>query len=174
MTIGLPADIMHDLLEGTVVYVIELVLKNLVETRVMKYSDIENCMVNFSYGSNDKKNKPLPIKTLRKSKLSGTASQKLCLLRTLPFIIGHKVPENSEVWQLFLLCREIVEICLSPVIKEEWLNYLKMIVNDQNELFKTFATNFPPKFHYLIHYASLIEKFGPLRNFWSMRYESKH
>lgn len=31
-----------------------------------------------------------------------------------------------------------------------------------------------PKCHYLIHYATLIEQYGPLRLLWCMRFESKH
>jgi len=31
-----------------------------------------------------------------------------------------------------------------------------------------------PKHHYLLHYASLTAKFGPLMHLWTMRFESKH
>ncbi len=31
-----------------------------------------------------------------------------------------------------------------------------------------------PKHNFLLHYSALIEKFGPLRNMWCMKYEAKH
>jgi len=34
--------------------------------------------------------------------------------------------------------------------------------------------NLRPKHHYLLHYASLTAKFGPLMHLWTMRFESKH
>ncbi|CAI5657830.1 unnamed protein product [Oreochromis niloticus] len=78
----------------------------------------------------------------------GSASQKWCLFRLLPFLMADRVPPNCKYWHVFLLCCEITEIVFGDVIT--------------------------PKCHYLIHYARLIEMFGPLRLLWCMRFESKH
>lgn len=36
------------------------------------------------------------------------------------------------------------------------------------------SSSIPCKVHYLIHYPSLIMKFGPLSTLWAMRFEAKH
>ena len=173
-TTSLPPDLMHDLLEGVVPYVISCVIKNLVRTKVFSYQDLEGWMSSFCYGKHDLPNKPVPIKNLNRFSLSGTAAQKMCMIRLLPLILGEKVPEDHPVWQLLLLCREIVEITVAPIIEEDWLFLLKLIIVEQNQLYAKYSVNFPAKFHYLIHYPSLIKKFGPLRSFWCYRFEGKH
>jgi len=35
-------------------------------------------------------------------------------------------------------------------------------------------SNFKPKMHFLTHYGSHCRAFGPLVNYWSFRFESKH
>ncbi|RUM61852.1 MAG: hypothetical protein DSY59_01135, partial [Persephonella sp.] len=36
------------------------------------------------------------------------------------------------------------------------------------------ANNIIPKHHFLMHFPSMISKYGPLRNFWCMHFEEKH
>ena len=120
------------------------------------------------------KNKPVPIKNLNKYNLTGTASQKLCLLRMLPLIIGPKVPTENEVWRLLTLCRQIVDISLSPQVQVEDLVKLEGLIAEHNHLYGKYSPSFPSKFHFLVHYPNLIRKYGPLRNFWCMRFEAKH
>ena len=138
-------------------------LKTLVRSKYITFKEINALMQKFTYGVNDSANKPVPIKDLRKFSLSGTAAQKLCLLRTLPYVIGHKVPVKSKVWRLILLCNEICDICLAPAIEDDHLPYLADKIQEHNDLYAEFSKTFPPKFHYLVHYPNLIRKYGPVR-----------
>ncbi|KAJ8280847.1 hypothetical protein GJAV_G00059800 [Gymnothorax javanicus] len=134
-------------------------------------------MSSFRFGKNDCGNMPVPIsaKLLRQNdNIPGSAAQKLCLFRLLPFRIGEYVPDGTEVWELYLLCRELVEICIAPVIRKNWLPYLQQLVIDHNYLFSQYSDSFPCKFHYICHYHRLISEFGPVRNMWCMRFEAKH
>ncbi|KAG0439852.1 hypothetical protein HPB47_016507 [Ixodes persulcatus] len=36
------------------------------------------------------------------------------------------------------------------------------------------AASVPPKLHYLVHYPRIIERYGPLQQYWCMRFEVKH
>lgn len=39
---------------------------------------------------------------------------------------------------------------------------------------KLFNANLKPKFHSMIHYPYVMQMLGPLKHFWSFRFESKH
>ncbi len=66
--------------------------------------------------------------------------------------------------------------CWSPVIERGMLPYLSGVTESYLLKFKdTFgAEKFIPKHHFLMHTPSVIRKFGPLRNFWCMPFETKH
>lgn len=54
-------------------------------------------------------------------------------------MFGDVVPENCEVWELYLTCREVVDICLAPVIRKSWLPYLQQEVGDLNQLVSQYS-----------------------------------
>ena len=123
----LPPDIMHDLLEGVIPAVVKVVVKELVVQGFLTYEQVGRQMNAFKYGKNDTASKPVAIsaRTLRQNdNIAGSAAQKLCLFRLLPFILGEFVPEGTEVWEMYLACREITDICLAPTVKKSWLSYL--------------------------------------------------
>lgn len=106
------------------------------------------------------------------------AAQNWCLLRLLPLYIGEKIkhPVDSEVWQLCLKLRDIVDIVCAPKISHNDIAYLKILIEDYIHLRHS---RFPDKalkakHHYLLHYAELILHFGPHIRLWTLRFESKH
>ena len=117
----LPPDIMHDLLEGVIPAVVKVVLRVLVRGGFLTYEQVGRQMTSFKYGKNDATSKPVSIsaRTLRQNdNIAGSASQKLCLFRLLSFIFSEFVPEGNEVWELYLCCREIVDILSSTCGQE--------------------------------------------------------
>lgn len=89
-----------------------------------------------------------------------------------PLIIGDKVPEDDEHWQLFLLLIRICSISLAPSTSFDLIAYLQI------DYLYTFRQVYPnisliPKQHYMIHYPSQIGRYGPLIHTWTMRQESK-
>jgi len=59
--------------------------------------------------------------------------------------------------------------------EKKLLNYYVLIEDYLDRRRSTFPdVALRPKHHYLIHYASLTRKFGPLMHLWTMRFESKH
>lgn len=78
--------------------------------------------------------------------------------------MAHRVPVNCKYWHVFLLCREITDIVMAQKVKREDLPLLSMLVHEfLTEMKDVFGDVMTPKCLYLIHYATLIEKYGPLR-----------
>jgi hypothetical protein len=103
-------DVMHDLLEGIMPYVVNLAIKKLVGERIITTKQIHELMSSFVYGISDSTDKPdiLPIDFVKRNKFAlGNAAQKWCLYRMLPLYIGHLVPPDSSVWSFYLKTRSL-------------------------------------------------------------------
>jgi len=174
----LPPDVMHDVLEGVMVFIVDMVIKRLVHQRILTMKRIASCMRSFKYGSADITDKPeaLPDDFVAKKKsISGRAVEKWCLFRLLPLYIGHLVPADCVEWQLYLSCRCICDFVLAPVVAKDELGMLEVLIAHHHRLLADIGANcFFPKMHYLVHYPRLMMLFGPLRHLWSMRFEANH
>ena len=175
VTRGLPPDCLHDLLEGCAKKEISVVLKKLVSDGVLTEKQICSQICIFNYGKCDVTNKPAVPKKLD-SITSQSASQMYTLLRLLPLMIGHFIPEDNMAWEIFLLLKDIIEIVTSPTLDKKICPFLQSLISDHHLLLKnTFpSVRMTPKHHYLIHYPEMILKYGPLRSCWCMRFEAKH
>ena len=170
---GLPPDIMHDLLEGVVPFEIQLVLKSLIGKGFFDLDLVNRTLHSWKYGPLDKRNQPV---ALTEEKVRRNAARSWCLLRLLPIMIGSYVPENDAHWLFLIELKDIVEICFSYKLSESHISYFRLKIQDH---LCSFLDLFPntkllPKHHFLLHYPDAIQKFGPLRLCWSMRFESKH
>lgn len=130
VTQAFPPDIMHDLLEGVIPLVIKLVLSWAHKEKHITIQELNDELQQLSIGQNDKKNKPVQLseRTFHKSGVAGSASQKWLLFRILPFLMAHRIPSNSKHWNVFLLCRDIVDIVIAPRVKRENLAMLDTLV----------------------------------------------
>ncbi|KAL1274383.1 hypothetical protein QQF64_027197 [Cirrhinus molitorella] len=103
-----------------------------------------------------------------------SAAQKWCLFKILPFVIGHYIPEGEVHWDIYLKCREIGDVILSPTIPRRIIPFLSLQIGEFLSSFQSvFPETFTLKLH-LIHLPQLILKFGPLRQLWCIRFEGKH
>lgn len=178
VTKNFSVDLMHDLLEGVCHYDIILILNYLIRDKKYFSLDTINYMLQvFNYGEGFGNKPPLiSADFYKKSKLQMSASEMLCFIRIFGVLIGDQVPVNDVVWQFFfLLLRQIIDICTAHSVSENVINLLKWLIAEHNsEFINLFKQPLKPKFHYLIHYPYIMSKIGPIRNLWSMRYESKH
>ena len=175
---GMPPCLGHDLFEGVVSGDLMIFLDYFVKTdKSFSYSELNKAISNFAYKGTDAQNKPCSLNPTS-DKLTGSATQNWCLLRLLPVLIGKKIlnPVVNEVWQLYLQLKEIVELVTSPCISTHQVAYLNELTEDYVDMRARLFPNksLKPKHHYLLHYAELICKFGPLIRVWAMRFESKH
>uniref|UniRef100_A0A1X7T5K3 Uncharacterized protein n=1 Tax=Amphimedon queenslandica TaxID=400682 RepID=A0A1X7T5K3_AMPQE len=180
ITDGLVPDIMHDVLEGCLPYVMKEMMKLYIDRKLISLNDMNDLIISFPYGSTDFSNKPSLItsKTLKSSDhaLKQTASQYWCLGRLLPLIIGHLVPENDLHWNNFCLLLTIIDYLFAPTLPQEAIDNLSVMIADHHKAFKELhpTCNIIPKMHYMIHYPYWIRRVGPLVRAWCMRFEGKH
>ena len=174
---GLPPCLGHDLFEGIVARDLALMIKSFVKKDAyFSYETLNRLICKFSYVGADAENKPCTIKD-NADKLGGHAVQNWYLLRLQPLLIGDRIQnKDSPVWRLLLLLREIVELTCAPMICLNQVALLKDLITDylywRVDLFPDEQVT--PKHHYLAHYPSLIQQFGPLIRVWTLRFESKH
>lgn len=79
----------------------------------------------------------------------------------LPLMIGHKVPENDEMWECYLLLLDILKLCTSRVQSPDLVAFLEVLISDHHH---SFAHCYPgssitPKLHYCIHLPSQILRY---------------
>ncbi|XP_040074212.2 uncharacterized protein LOC8024264 [Ixodes scapularis] len=175
----LPPDIMHDLHEGVIPFLLKQVISSLVKDGVFSLEVLNAAIVRYPYSENDKRNKPeaVSMAMLQKTKtIKGNASQLFCLFRYLSFYVGECVPREQKVWGLYLLLRKIVYVIMSRRVTVEHIAYLERLILcfcvDFRETFPSVAV--PCKLHFMIHYPKYRQMYGPLVRLWAMRYEWKH
>lgn len=177
VTKSLPPDVMHDMLEGVFPLIMKHVICEAHRQKHITITELNEELQKFCIGQNDKANKPVLLseRLLQTSGIVGTATQKWCLFRLLPFILGHRIPPGSRYWHVFLLCREIADIVMATKVRKDELACLELLVHAfLSEVVEVFGPVLTPKCHYLIHYPRLMLMYGPLRSLWCMRFEGKH
>ncbi|XP_047986878.1 uncharacterized protein LOC125226819 isoform X1 [Leguminivora glycinivorella] len=170
-------DIMHDILEGVAKYVMSFLLIKYI--RDLKYFSLHvlNSRINhFDYGP-DAGSKPclLTMEHILKGNIRLSASEMLTFLRYFGLLIGDFVPTDDCYWIIYITLRKILDLIMSYKIDKGTCDLLKVLISELNELYISLSgEKLKPKFHFMVHYPSMLLKFGPLVNFWSMRYEAKH
>ena len=177
---GLPHDVMHDVLEGVVVRELSLLLKHCISRKYLTLDEYNSRLLNFDYGYSES-DKPAPV--LRSSKfletetkeLKLTASQSLLLVRIFPLLLGDRVPDDDEFWQVYLILCTIVDILMCPWSSSDMCGYLAVLIQEHHASFIKVYTEekITPKFHFLHHYPRQICMIGPMIRSWTMRHEAK-
>lgn len=169
-------DIMHDLLEGTVPFVVKNVVLYCIDKKIFSESEINNSIRFMNYGRLNSKNIPNPLNLARKN-LGQNASQMKCLFQHLPLILypfrEHELFTN--VWTSIHTMLRILQIVYSPSITESDLDDLKILIsNHLQSLIDNFNVDLIPKHHLMTHYPTVIRMIGPLVHTSTMKYEMKH
>lgn len=89
------------------------------------------------------------------------AAQMWCLCRLLPIMIGDKVPADDPNWKNILLLLDIMDIVFSPVISQDQISYLAVLIEEHHSNFIKLYPSCPitPKLHYLLHYPQWISRY---------------
>ena len=186
---GLVPDIMHDILEGCAQYEVKELLKHLHQDNVVTLEYVNDQIKTFPYSTPDSKNKPSAISgTTFKSpdhsvKQKGpylsysieyiylsitcfffSAAQMWCLCRLLPLMIGEKIPESDRRWKNFLVLLDIIDIVFSPLMSEDHISYLHLLIEEHHHAFKELypSCTITPKLHYMVHYPQWMSRYHGL------------
>ncbi|XP_036419954.1 uncharacterized protein LOC118803580 [Colossoma macropomum] len=169
---------MHDLLEGVIPNELSLCLKSLISKNYFTLDHLNAIIHSFPYKLLDKTNRPqqIPKSFALKGSIGGNCHENWTLLRLLPLMIGDKIPEKEKTWQILLDLKDIVELLATSQFSNETLCYLESKISDHRSLLKEVFPDFHllPKHHFLEHYPEVIRRFGPLIDFWTIRFEAKH
>lgn len=123
---GYLRDSLHDLFEGIVCTELSLFLKNLIGKRYFTLDTLNQTIRQFKYTFTDKTNCPQIIGKgfSTKGSISGNAHENWCLIRLLPLLIGHCVPESDDTWEILMLLEDIIELAVAPRHTEETLHFM--------------------------------------------------
>lgn len=91
-------------------------------------------------------------------------------------MIGSKVQEEDQAWQLLMTLKDLVELVMSPTHTDESIGFLNSLISENRQRFTSVLPKVKliPKHHFIEHYPQLIKSFGPLVSLWTMRVEGKH
>ena len=172
VTSGLLHDIMHDLFEGVVPYQMGLFLCHCAGEKFSTIEELNERIATFDFFANKPSEIDSRLCRRNDSKVKQSASQMMTLCREFTLIIGDKVPESEPHWRLFLM---ICSIAVTPLCTHDLMAYLRICVEEYLRMFSELypSKTIIPKQHYMLNYASQMEKFGPLIHSWTMRQESK-
>lgn len=175
---GYPPDLLHDLLEGVVPAELALCLKALISKGYFSLETLNVAIKQFPYTFSDKTNQPqlIPKNFASKATIGGNGHENWTLLRLLPLLIGHHIPEGDETWEVLMNLKDVVELSMSASFSEESVCFLDCKIAEHRDIFQEVFPNekLRPKHHYIEHYPQLIKTFGPLCDVWTMRFEGKH
>lgn len=77
--------------------------------------------------------------------------------------------------EFFLTLLKMIDILLSYTFTESTIIHLKQLIIQHNSMYvRLFNDTLKPKYHFLIHYPTIIEYSGPPRHYWCFRFEGKH
>lgn len=123
-------DIMHDVLEGICAYDLPLIIKALIDSRVVTLPLINHKLQTFDYNYDDASNRIPVITSLDAEMLTFDACQLWSATRVLSLAIGDKVPEKCDVWRVYLLLRDLLDLILTPKLSERQLKQLGAIISE--------------------------------------------
>lgn len=171
---NISVDLMHDVFEGTVGFLLEQVFNYLVRNKIASIDELQNLVHCFQYGRLSSNNTPSKI-ILEKKNVGQNASQARCLMMHLPFILFKYKSQLESVWLVVETKLQIIQILMSDEINETDLDRLtNLITTHLNCSQAIFGQMLKPKHHFLLHYPSVIRAMGPVIHFWAMRMEAKH
>lgn len=121
---------------------------------------LNTAIQSFPYKFSDRVNRPqkIPEKVLMNSTNGSNGYENWTLLRLLPLLISHVVPEDDDAWSAIVELKDIVELLTSSSFTDESMCYLDAKISEHRKLLLIVfpGLNLKPKHHFLEHYTPLL------------------
>lgn len=169
-------DIMHDLNEGVIPFLLKHLFKYCISERILKEEALKKMIQYHDYGILNRKNVPSQI-NMDKHNLNQNASQSLCLFRNIPFILHEFREKLQNVWICVESLLQVTQIVYSSKITECDLQTLERSTYEHLNCLRAklkIKDNLTRKHHFTTHYSGVIRAMGPLKQMSMIRFESKH
>jgi len=76
---------------------------------------------------------------------------------------------------IYILLRQIIDLTTSKTLQKECCELIQTLVAEYNDLYLKYSKqHLRSKYHFFLHYHTIIKKFGPLVNLWYMHFEANH
>ncbi|KAJ8674307.1 hypothetical protein QAD02_005569 [Eretmocerus hayati] len=171
-------DILHDISEGGLKFaLVEILYYFIIEIETLDFDIFNDRLKTFNYTGNGFSNKPPSFvkEDVQKKKFSLTASETMTLYLILPFLIGDQIDLEDEVWQFYLVLREVLDLIQARDIQIECTYLIDSLIETHHEMYvRLFKRPLRPKQHNGVHYGSSIRKGGPMSPINTIRYEANH
>lgn len=171
------ADIMHDIFEGVCHFQMTKIILHFLEATFFTLDDLSNRISLFDFGFYEVDNLPVDIQIshLKNGKLKMSASQSICFTIHFGLIIGDLVPRGNNVWALYSTFVQLVNLLLQNSFTLNEIESIKKLTQkNHTQYIDLFKIHLKPKQHFMIHYAELIKKLGPLKKLYVMKQEMYH
>ena len=181
---SMPPDSLHDLMEGVIPQDLLGIIRIMIAKGWFLVENYNKALHKVQLSSQESSNKPqmVPISQNVK-KLSGKAVSNWVHIRIFLFILymnGWIRDFDDPVLLLAIKLNEMTERITAETFRAYELETLETLIIEYFDLRKVVLDEYPvlgrlkPKHHYITHYPSYIEKFGPPSGYWTGRFESKH
>lgn len=134
----------------------------------------------INYGPDNCANIPPPIsarnlKNKKKKQVKMNAAEMFNFSQNFTFLIGDLIPVQSEdmellrVWEFVKNIMKMVDVCYLPWYETEDLVQMKTTIKFVLQDYLELGEGLKPKFHYLTHYPTNTERYGPMRYLQTIR-----
>lgn len=176
ITENLSVDIKHDLLEDVCIFDMVAIIKHYVP-KLFTLDYLNNNIKSHDYSITNNSNIPTEISSnqLKNSTIKMSAAEMFTFVTHFGILVGHLIPLDDPVWQVYTILRQILAIATATRIQTGCSQFLRALVKEHHRLIKeVLGRHLRPKDHILLHMATVMDECGPLVNMWGMRFEAKH
>lgn len=137
---GYPPDILHDLFEGIVPSELALCLSAFINSTYFTLSDLNDLIKKFPFRFADTVDRPqtIPENFGSRCSIGGNAHENWALIRSLPLLIGSRIPCDDPAWQILMTLKDIVELTVAPIHTCESLAYLDLKISEHRQVARSF------------------------------------
>ena len=155
-----PPCIYHDIFEGVFTIIFKFSLQYIIDKKLITFREFQNKTQSLNLRNKDKKNFPL-ISFERLDQIRFIASESFTMARFYLHLIDF-LDADDEIFCIVQLLVKIINILMLFDFKLEHLIILENLITSFLSLCSNQSgINMTVKFHHMIHYSRLIEKFGP-------------